>query len=280
MTSLSWVVGLSLLSAAGYAVAAVVQEQLAAAGHRDLRKWVGALLLTGAGAGLHVVALRLGTVGVVQALGTLTLLLALPVAAWRTRTRITTAAWRDAALTVGGLVAIMVLTAGPAAPATLDRDAGRYVALTAVVVIVLLALFARQSRNPAARGLALAAASGIAFAMGSVFTKAVLVSFSVAGAACVAVCAAAGYLLGQLSYRGSGLAGPLATVSVTNPVVAGIVGMAVFGEGFRFGATGLALAGTAAVIAGIGVVGLSRRTAADQPAEAVRSDWALAAAQG
>jgi hypothetical protein len=280
MTLLSWVVGLSLLSAACYAAAAVVQEQLATAGHRNLNRWIGALLLTGAGVGLHVIALRLGTVGVVQALGTLTLLLALPIAAWRSRTPITAVAWRDAALTVGGLAGIMALTADPAGAATLDRDAGRYVALTALAVVAVLARLARHTRTPVARSLAYATASGVAFAVASVFTKAVLISFSVPGAVCVAVFASGGYLLGQLSYREAGLAAPLAAVSVSNPVVAAVVGVVVFGEGFRFGASGLTLAVVAGTVAGIGVVGLSRRTAPDQqPAGDLVSDRSLALQQ-
>jgi len=51
-----------------------------------------------------------------------------------------------------------------------------------------------------------------------------------------------GYVLSRLSYRGAGLAAPLATVSVTNPVVAAIAGVLVFGEGVRFGRTGLIVA--------------------------------------
>lgn len=67
---------LSVLSAVSYAAAAVVQEQLAAAGHRSVPRWLVTLVRTGAGAGLHVIALGYGTVGVVQALGALTLLFA------------------------------------------------------------------------------------------------------------------------------------------------------------------------------------------------------------
>jgi hypothetical protein len=262
MGSLGWAVALSVLSAASYAAAAVVQERLAAAGQRGLSRWIVAMLLTGVGAGLHVVALGFGTVGVVQALGTLTLLFALPIAAVRTRTPIAPAAWRDAGLTVAGLVTIVTLTAMPAGPAVLTGDAGRDLAFGTVAVVAVLAFAAWLAPSAVARSLLLASAAGAAFAIASVFSKTVLVSFSVPAAGIVAVLALGGYLLGQLSYRGAGLAAPLAMVSVANPVVAAIVGILVFGEGFRFGTLGSILAAGAGAVAATGVIGLSRRTAA------------------
>jgi hypothetical protein len=77
----------------------------------------------------------------------------------------------------------------------------------------------------------------------------------------VALLAVTGYLLGQASYRGGGLAAPLAMVSVANPVVASTVGLVALGEGFRSGTTGVVLAVAAGVVSAIGVAALSRRTA-------------------
>src|SRR5262245_50534017 len=128
MGSLAWVVALSILSAASYAGAAVAQERLAEHRNRGLARWAVALLLTAGGVGLHVVALNFGTVAVVQALGTLTLLFALPIAALRYRVRISIPAWIDAGLTVAGLALIMSLSVESDEPAVLGEDAGRYVA--------------------------------------------------------------------------------------------------------------------------------------------------------
>jgi hypothetical protein len=261
--SLDWAVGLSVLSAVSYAAAAVVQERLAAAGHRGLSRWAAALALTGLGAGLHVLALDFGTVGVVQALGTLTLLFALPIAALRAHAPIEPAAWRDAGLTVSGLVGVIGLSATAGGSATLSGGIGRYLALATVAGVVVLGTFARYAQSPLLRSLLLAGASGGAFAMASVFSKAVLASFTAAGAVAVAVFAVGGYLLGQWSYRGAGLAAPLAMVSVSNPVLAAVVGVLVFGEGFRFGVIGVAFAVVAGAVAAIGVIGLARRTAAE-----------------
>jgi hypothetical protein len=259
-----WAVALSMLSAGAYAVAAVVQERLAAAGHHGLKRWSAAVLLTGVGAGLHVAALNFGTVGLVQALGTLTLLFALPVSAIRRRTPISARAWRDAGLTVAGLVAFTALTAVPDRPALFPDDLGRDLAAGTAVLVVLLAVAAWYVSAPLVRSLLLAGASGTAFALASVYSKAVLTSFSIPMAAVVAGFAIGGYLLGQLSYRGAGLAAPLAMVSVSNPVVATVVGVLVFDEGFRFGTLGLVLALAAGVAAGTGVVGLSHQQAHDE----------------
>ncbi len=260
-----WAVVLSVFSAGCYAAAAVVQERLAARGHRGMGRWAASVGLTLTGAATHTVALDFATVGVVQALGTLTLLFALPIAAVRTRTPLTPAAWRDAGLTVAGLVGIMSLATQPASAATVGGDTARYLVLATAAVVSALAIMAWQSNGQVLRSVLLAAASGTAFGVSSVVTKSVLVSFSVPGAVTVAVLAVSGYLLGQASYRGGGLAAPLAMVSVSNPVVAAIVGVLVLGEGFRLGTVGVLLTTASAVVAAIGVVGLSRRTTTTAP---------------
>jgi hypothetical protein len=61
-------------------------------------------------------------------------------------------------------------------------------------------------------------------------------------------------LLSQASYRGAGLAAPLATLTVVNPVVAAAVGITMFGETFRYGSTGTALALSCGVVAAGGLI--------------------------
>ncbi len=266
MGSLGWAAGLSVLSAAAYAAAAVAQERLAEQGHRGWSRWAVALLLTGAGVALHVVALNFGTVAVVQALGTLTLLFALPIHVVRYRSRVTPAAWRDAALTVAGLALILSLSVDSGDPALLTERAVRVLSSITAVVVFLCAAGAWRVYK---RQVLLAGASGVAFGIASVLSKAVLASFTSDGAArvsptagtMVVAFAASGYLLGQLSYRGAGLAAPLATVSVTNPLVASVAGVVVLGEGVRFGTVGLLAAASAALVMTAGVIGLARRSA-------------------
>ncbi|MBB2948068.1 drug/metabolite transporter (DMT)-like permease [Actinoplanes lutulentus] len=274
---MGWAVGLSLLSAASYAIAAVAQERLAERGHRGLSRWAVALLLTGAGVALHVVALNFGTVAVVQALGTLTLIFALPIQVIRYRTPVSRASWIDAGLTVFGLAVILLLSVEASGPALLGSGDVRVLGVITAGVVVVCALAARwvASRTdrwagPRARAMLLAGAAGVAFGIASVLSKAVLASFTSGGFGAVSGLALAmvvafsvcGYLLGQLSYKGAGLAAPLATVSVSNPLVAALAGVVLFDERVRFGVFGLVAVGVAALVMGWGVVGLARRTAA------------------
>lgn len=258
-----WAIVLSAVSAASYALAAVVQERLAAAGHRGLGKWVGSVGLTGLGSGLHIAALKFGTVGLVQALGTLTLLFAMPVGALRKHTRISAGAWRDAGLTVGGLVAFMSMTVAPNRPAQFGDHLGTYLMLGTAIVLIGLAVAGWLAKSRVVRGVELAGASGLAFAIASVYTKAALARFSVVGWLIVGVLALAGYVFAQVSFRGAGLAAPVAMASVTNPVVSAVLGVLIFGEGFRFGPLGAVIAVVAGLVAAVGVVGLARRQAED-----------------
>ncbi|WP_053160974.1 DMT family transporter [Streptomyces caatingaensis] len=272
---------LCLVSALCYAAAAIVQEKVAASapGAGGLRgplrsaPWWCAVALTGLGAGLHVLALAGGPLSLVQPMGALTIVFALPMAALLTRRPVGAAGRRGALLATAGLAGLLALT-GP--PRTEFLPAGQRPVLAGAVLAAgaLLTLAARRARRPVVRGVALAGAAGAAFGMASVLTKAAAedvlrgrTAALVPTLAVVAVLASAGMLLSQASYRGAGLAAPLATVTVVNPVVAAAVGVAALGEGFRYGAAGGVLAGAAGIVAGTGVVLLTLRgaSAAEEP---------------
>jgi uncharacterized membrane protein len=282
MGSLGWAVALSILSAASYAAAAVAQERLAKNGQRGLTRWAVALLLTAGGVVLHIVALNFGTVAVVQALGTLTLLFALPISALRYRTRISVPAWIDAGLTVLGLAVIMSLSVESSGPALLSASAARYLSLITLAALLVLtaAAGAVSSASPRWRAILLAGAAGVSFGISSVLSKAMIASFTEHGVGAVSLfqttmvllMGAGGYLLSQLSYGGAGLAAPLATVSVANPIVAAIAGVIVFDEGFRYGVAGRVVVAAAAVVMTLGVIGLARRTTGPAELEAELGD--------
>lgn len=247
----------------------MAQERLAEHGQRGLSRWAAALLLTGGGAALHLVALDFGTVAVVQALGTLTLLFALPIARVRYGVKLSAAAWADAVLTVAGLALILSLSVESAEPSLLTTAESGEIGLITAGAVCVLALVAWRC-GPRMRGVLLAAAAGTAFGISSVLSKAVIGGVTGEGLrsvpalllALVVIFAVGGYLLGQFSYRGAGLAAPLATVSVSNPLVAATAGVIVYDEGFRFGTAGLVVVGLAAIVMTAGVIGLARRTAA------------------
>lgn len=289
MSALALSVLLSLVSAVAYAAGAILQERVAADTparpyaplHHGV--WWAAVALNGVGAVLHVVALAYGPLSLVQPLGALTIVFALPMAAVFVRRKAGAAAWRGALLATVGLAGLLALT-GSAGSHTLGSGERMVLAGITVGVVAMLFLVAQAVRRPAARSVLLAASAGVAFGIASVFTKTVAVDWTrgsftgqVPSLVIIAGLAASGLLLSQASYRGAGLAAPLATVTVVNPVVAAAVGLTLFDEGFRFGLTGALLAlGFGAVTAG-GLVLLTTERLAAQTA-ATTGDEATAPA--
>ncbi|GAA2659735.1 DMT family transporter [Streptomyces vastus] len=260
---------LSLFSAVAYAAAAVAQERLASrnsdSGVLHLLgsgAWWGSVALNGSAALLHVAALKYGPLTLVQPLGALTLVAAVPLGARVAGRRVRAVEWRGTALTLAGLAALLVTASGPAPDDVLSLPEALAVAgITAGVIGVL----ARRGARP---GLRHATASGFASGVTSALTQTVTVAATdrsspllsaqvIVVALLVAAFAAGGLLLAQTAYR-DGLGAPLAVVTLANPVAAAIIGLALLGEGLRGGAAGLLLALAGAAVAARGVVTLSR----------------------
>jgi drug/metabolite transporter (DMT)-like permease len=267
MSALALSVLLSLVSAFAYAGGAIVQERVAESSpgeqYAPLRRpgWWAAVALNGLGGLLHVVALAYGPLSLVQPLGALTIVVALPMAALFVGRKAGATAWRGAIMATVGLAGLLSLVAASDAQ-SLDAAERVAVALVTAGVVVSLMIAGRAAhRHPAVRSMLLATASGIAFGMSSVFTKTVAVDWTggvsaadVPSLAVIGVLATAGMLLSQASYRGAGLAAPLATLTVVNPVVAAAVGITMFGETFRYGTTGTAIALSCGVVAAGGLI--------------------------
>ncbi|NWF24780.1 DMT family transporter [Streptomyces sp. PKU-EA00015] len=263
MSSLALSVLLSLVSAVAYAAGAILQEHVATTtpsrpyAPLNHAGWWVAVVLNGVGAVLHVVALAYGPLSVVQPLGALTIVFALPMAAVFVRRGAGAAAWRGAIMATVGLAGLLALTGGSASQSLSGAERAVLAAVT-LGAVALLFLGAQGVHRPIVRSVLLAGAAGVAFGIASVFTKTVAVDWDWAAPLTqwpsllvVAVFAVGGLLLSQASYRGAGLAAPLATVTVVNPVVAAAVGITLFGEDFRYGVAGTVLAlGCGAVAAG------------------------------
>ncbi|MEU0761009.1 DMT family transporter [Streptomyces microflavus] len=291
MSSLALSVLLSLISAVAYAAGAIVQERVAARGDNSpyalVRNavWWAAVLLNGVGAVLHVVALAYGPLSLVQPLGALTIVFALPMAALFVGRRAGATAWRGALMATAGLVGLLALT-GSADPHTLRGPEQLALATVTFGAVGALTLLARALHRPVLRSAVLATAAGGAFGMASVFTKTVAMEWTSGSVRSglptllvIAGLAAAGLLLSQAAYRGAGLAAPLATVTVVNPVVAAAIGITLFGEHFRHGAAGTVLALSCGVLAAGGLVLLTKeRLSAEQGTGKIRPAGAAAAA--
>ncbi|MFJ6142345.1 DMT family transporter [Streptomyces anulatus] len=267
-------VALSLVSAAAYAAAAVAQSRLA--GRTDpatgvLRllgrgAWWSAVGLNAAGALLHVAALNFGPLTLVQPLGALTLVVAVPLGARAAGRRVGRTEWRGTVLTLLGLGALLLTTGGSAPHQTLSLPEALGVGAATMAVVAGLG-------RPGARpGLRHAAASGITSGVASALTQTLTVAVTdhsggplfswrlLTVALLVSAFAMGGLLLSQTAYRG-GLGAPLAVVTLANPVAAAAIGLALLGERLQGGPVSLVLAllGTAAAVRG--VVLLSRAQA-------------------
>ncbi|MFG2543628.1 hypothetical protein ACGFOM_14445 [Streptomyces sp. NPDC048594] len=260
---------LSLVSACAYAAAAVAQERLAkrGAGAGALRllasgAWWWSVALNASAALLHVVALRYGPLTVVQPLGALTLVAAVPLGARLAGRRVSAVEWRGTGLTLLGLGALLLTASGPAPDDSLSVSEALAVSGATAALIGVLA---RPGTRP---GLRHATGSGIASGVASALTQTVtvavtdrsdpLLSAEVVGVAVlVAAFAAGGLLLSQTAYRG-GLGAPLAVVTLANPVAAAVIGLSLLGERLRGGPGGILLALTGAALAAWGVIHLSR----------------------
>ncbi|MER6102642.1 DMT family transporter [Streptomyces sp. NPDC001832] len=266
MSSLALSVLLSLVSAIAYAAGAIIQERVATTGDdRSLaplrnRVWWAAVALNGSGAVLHVVALAYGPLSLVQPLGALTIVFALPMAALFVRRRAGATAWRGAIMATVGLAGLLALTGNAESHALSGPDQLMLAGLTLGAVAALF-LISTGLHRPVVRSVLLAGAAGVAFGIASVFTKTVAVQWAsgAAGAGMLALLAivafaAAGLLLSQAAYRGAGLTAPLATVTVVNPVIAATVGITLFDEQFRHGTAGTMLALACGVVAAGGLI--------------------------
>ncbi|MFJ1654279.1 hypothetical protein ACIOC2_23490 [Streptomyces sp. NPDC088337] len=270
-------VALSLFSAVAYATAAVAQERLAArnrgTGVRGLLRvgaWWWAVALNGSAALLHVAALKYGPLTVVQPLGALTLVAAVPLGARMAGRRVVAAEWRGTACTLLGLAAVLLAASGPAPVHVLSPLEALSVAGATAVLIGAL------SRPGARPGLRHATASGVASGVASALTQTVTVAATdhsgpllsarvILVALLVAAFATGGLLLSQTAYR-DGLGAPLAVLTLTNPAAAALIGLTLLGQGLKGGATGVLLASAGAALAAWGVVTLSRAT--PRPADA------------
>ncbi|MER6098282.1 DMT family transporter [Streptomyces sp. NPDC001728] len=269
---------LALVSAVAYAGAAIVQERVAASvggpRYAPLRNpaWWGSVLLNGIGATLHVAALAYGPLSLVQPLGALTIVFALPMAAVFVGRRTGRRAWRGAVMATAGLAGLLSLTSGAGGRTLADGDRWLLTACTFGVVAGLFTAAHLVGRS-VLRSIVLAAAAGVSFGIASVFTKAVAEEWTPeapfaewTGLLVLSALAVTGLFLSQASYRGAGLAAPLATVTVVNPVVAAAVGLTLFGESFRYGAAGTVAALICGAVAAGGLVQLTLDRMTD-PAE-------------
>lgn len=232
---------LAVLSTCCYAMSAVLQEREAAG--QDVRGvrlvarltrrpwWWFAVAATGAGALLHVAALASGPLSLVQPLGVLTLVLALPVGARLGGRTVTPAEWRAAAAVALGLAALLTVAPHHAPAVYLPASSILIASLMVAAVVAVLALIAvwlPARAVPLAHAAAAATCFGFASAMARVAVTATAPVWLVAALAVLGAVGGLGLL--QSAYRSGGLGAPLATQILVDPLVAVLLAITLLGE--------------------------------------------------
>lgn len=239
---------------------------------RDRQWWLGSLVAA-VGFALQAAALGLGSVLLVQALLVTSLLFALPINARLAHRRVTRWEWLWAAL-LAGSVAVIVTVGNP----TEGHARGPLEAWTLVIAVLgpalVLCLIGARIWSGATSAVLLAVVSGAMWGLFAVLTKGVVDHLGDGLWALLrapelyawAVVAVAGTVIQQSSFRAGALTASLPTMTVTEPIVASVLGVVVLGETLRPGEAGwltLIVAVTAMVVA---TAALARGEAASEQA--------------
>lgn len=223
--------------------------------------WLAGTLSAGLGLALHVVALDLGTLAVVQPLLVTSLLFALPISAALERRWVGARELAWALVTVGGL-ALFLLTAQPGpARHPVDLDEAGLVLLPFLGVVAIAAGVARGG-GPRTRALALGLATGACFGVVAGLVKVVvgqlgnggpgtvLGSWPIYGLAAIGVI---GLVLNMSAFQVGPLGASLAALTIVDPLVSVALGVAGFGERLSGGALFIALEVVGFVVMSVGV---------------------------
>lgn len=281
---------LSLASAAAYGLAAVLQHH-AAAGHQStatraapasglvghlLRQptWLLGNLLDGFGFVLQFLALRHGSLTLVEPLLVLSLVFALPVASKLDRQAISAAALASALAIAGGL-ALFLLAAGPGSVRP-SAPAADWVILTAAVAAACaLVTWGAHHRSAPVAAVLLATGSGTAFGYvaavtartGRVLDRGALHTLTTPAPYALAAGGIVALVLTQHAFAAGALRLSLPTLTVVQPLVAIAISLGLFGQ--RIDTDPLALTGEALgmALACVGVFVLARTPAIVGPTQ-------------
>ncbi len=269
MTDLIITIALCVVVAIVYATAALIQAKHAHLSMRQLTRlpvWWLAFGLNALGAGLHVVSLGFGPLSLIQPLGVLTLVIAVPFAASSAHRRVTRREAVGMVCTVIGLAGLtLIITTGGATDTLTTAELTGLLVVTSAAVAGLAVLGARPGGATGWEAIG----GGIAFAVCSALCQTVVVNFGDLGlgvllrpAMVVAVLAIGTFaitatVLTQRSYR-HGLGAPLAVTNLVNPASATAIGVVFLGEELATSPLEIVLAVAYAAVAAYGVTQLAR----------------------
>jgi MFS family permease len=231
------------------------------------RLWLLGVVAEVAGVALHMVAVNMGALSLVQPLLTVGLVVALPLQAVLGRA-VSRRALLAAALTVAGLGVFLVVQ-----PTVESRDPQSITdwlpGLILVAVVAGVALSVALARRDRVRSLGLGTTAGCLFALSAALVKTWGEILGDGGVAALATswelwtalgCGVAGALVSQAAFQSGPLGGPLAAMMVIDPVIGVSLGAIVFGESFSTGALAVVQgAGLALTLAGVCLLATGER---------------------
>jgi hypothetical protein len=240
--------------------------------------WLLGTVAEVAGVALHMVAVNLGALSVVQPLLTVGLVVTLPLQA-AFGLPVSRKSLLAATLTVAGLAVFLAVQ-----PTIQSRDPQRITdwlpGLLLVAMVALATLGGALAWPGRARSLGLGAAAGTMFALSAALVKTWGEILGTGGAHALATswelwtalgCGLLGALLSQAAFQSGPLGGPLAAMMVIDPVTGVSLGAIVFGESFSTGpmavvqAAGLALTLTGVWLLATGERRLATATQHESP---------------
>jgi hypothetical protein len=288
------VVLLSLASAASYGVAAALQHRVVAVQPHSpsmrpgllaqlLRRpiWLVGNVLDGVGYLFQFLALRRGSLPLVEPLLVTSLAFGIPVAAWLDHRRVTMAELGSSGVITAGL-ALFLVSARPGAGHP-HASGTAWILLTATVVAaVLLMVGCSRDGPPARRALLLAAGSGTAFGYvaaltertGHVLDAGVVHTLTTWEPYALVVGGAATLFLTQAAFHAGPLRLSLPMLTIAQPLVAVAIGVGIFGEGVasRGAAPFIEVLGLLLMTAGVFALARSPVIAVLQPSTATDHD--------
>ncbi|ULE32944.1 DMT family transporter [Mycobacterium sp. IDR2000157661] len=235
---------------------------------RDRQWWIGSLVAA-VGFVFQAAALGLGSVLLVQALLVTSLLFALPINARVSRRRVTRWEWVWAVLLAVSVAVIVTVGNPTAGQARASLETWTVVILVLGPALVLCVVGAKMLRGPASAVL-LALVSGALWGVFAVLTKGVVDRLDDGLWALLrtpelyvwALVAVGGTAWQQASFRSGALTASLPTMTVTEPVVASVLGVFLLGEALRPGEAGWVTLVAAVAVMVVATAALARGQAA------------------
>ncbi len=232
-----------------------------------LRKpvWLAGMVLQASGWILQAVALDKAPLMVVQAITSLSLVIALPVGIWLTGQQVDRKVVAGAVTVVAGII-VFLSVGSPHGGTTNPSAATWWTACVVIAALVLVFTALGRSRQGAARALLFGSAAGFGYALQTAVTKdfdlevgngllALLADWSIYVLAASAV---VGFILQQSALKTGVLAPAMASSNAVTLFVGVILGNVIFGEMLGHGGGHVAPAIVGLLLAVAGVVLLAR----------------------